>query len=286
MSLPRWLTCASSRARVLLRLDLNVPVKDGAVQDATRIEASLPTLRWLLRAGERGRGRAPSRRRQGKPDPAALAGAVAAVLERAPRPPGALRRRLPRSGGRQGRVGSLLLLENLRFHKGERPTTPSSPAARGAVQPLRQRRLRRRAPRHASVAAAAALFAPAARPPACSWHRASRRSTGWCTNRSSRTCRWSGRQDLDQDRPLAALLERVELMLIGGAWRTPCCSPGSRGRPLAGRAGDARDRVGRAAAGRRTGRPRRAADRRGVWPTRSRAPTRVEVVAADAVPPT
>jgi phosphoglycerate kinase len=37
--------------RVLLREDLNVPMKDGAVGDETRLLASLPTLRWL---GERG----------------------------------------------------------------------------------------------------------------------------------------------------------------------------------------------------------------------------------------
>ena len=37
--------------RVLVRLDLNVPMRDGRVTDATRIERSLPTINDLLAAG-------------------------------------------------------------------------------------------------------------------------------------------------------------------------------------------------------------------------------------------
>ena len=36
---------------VLVRLDLNVPMKDGEVTDATRIERSVPTVRELVDKG-------------------------------------------------------------------------------------------------------------------------------------------------------------------------------------------------------------------------------------------
>src|SRR5512145_2535658 len=41
------------RKRVLLRADLNVPVRDGAVSDATRLERLLPGVQDLARRGAR-----------------------------------------------------------------------------------------------------------------------------------------------------------------------------------------------------------------------------------------
>lgn len=106
-------------ARVLARLDLNVPVRDGVVLDDTRIAAALPTLRWLTERAEVVAACSHLGKARGTPDPAYSLEPVAAALESA----------LGRSVRfvldcldtvDDAEPGSLLLLENLRFHAGEK----------------------------------------------------------------------------------------------------------------------------------------------------------------------
>ncbi len=55
--------------RVLLREDLNAPMKNGTIADETRITAALPTLRWLREHGARTVILSHLGRPDGKPDP-------------------------------------------------------------------------------------------------------------------------------------------------------------------------------------------------------------------------
>ena len=114
---------------VLLRADLNVPVKDGKVTDATRIERLAPTIEALIGKGAKVVVMSHFGRPKGKPDPVFSLQPLVAPLEKV-------------AGGRHVafaadcvgeeakrvvaalRPGEIALLENLRFHKEEEANSP------------------------------------------------------------------------------------------------------------------------------------------------------------------
>jgi phosphoglycerate kinase len=109
--------------RVLVRVDSNVPLKDGEVGDDTRIVASLPTIRFLIERNARVILMSHLGRPKGGPDPKQSLRPVAKRLERLLRQPvafaqdciGAEATRMAMALEDRG----VLLLENLRFHAEE-----------------------------------------------------------------------------------------------------------------------------------------------------------------------
>src|SRR6266516_3943594 len=125
--------------RVLLRVDLNVPLEDGKVGDLTRIERVAPTIREIADKGGKvillshfGRPKGPDPKQSLRP----IAAAVSQVLGRpvafaedcvGPKAEAAIAALRP---------GDILCLENTRFHKGEENNDPEFVAALAALGDL------------------------------------------------------------------------------------------------------------------------------------------------------
>ena len=111
--------------RVLLRADLNVPVADGQVTDATRIERIVPTINAIIAAGGKAILLSHFGRPKGGPDPEmSLEQVCSAVATATGHPVGFVPTdwndvEPAKQAIDDAPAGSILVLENTRFHAGE-----------------------------------------------------------------------------------------------------------------------------------------------------------------------
>jgi len=209
---------------VLVRVDLNVPLEKGEVTDDTRIDAALPTLRYLADRG----GRVVVTSHLGRPagrDPAFSLRPVAARLdEKLGRPVSFVGRTV----GEDARAaigglgpGDVLVLENTRFEAGETDNDPEFAAElAGSADLFVQDAFGTVHRAHASTAGAATVIR----------ERGGLAVAGLLLEKE---LRWLGDALEDPDRPfvsilggakisgkidvVSALLPRVDRLLIGGA---------------------------------------------------------------------
>ena len=126
--------------RVLVRADLNVPAKNGVVTDATRLERVVPGLQDLARRGARVIVLSHFGRPKGGPDTENSLAPVASALGKLAGLPVSLASDCVGDAAASAVSalpdGSIIVLENTRFHKGEEKNDPAFTEALAALGDL------------------------------------------------------------------------------------------------------------------------------------------------------
>jgi phosphoglycerate kinase len=126
--------------RVLLRADLNVPVRDGKITDLTRLERLCPTIRELATKGAKVIVCSHFDRPKGKRVPEMSLAPVAAALGLVLGTTVAFADDCIGPAAQQAvaalRIGDVLVLENTRYHPEEEKNAPSFSAALAALADL------------------------------------------------------------------------------------------------------------------------------------------------------